>query len=722
MSRGRRMMSKYPFVQQHDEKDCGAACLSMISEYYGLKLPIAVFRDLIQVDNQGANIYGLTKGAGKIGLNADALSGTFEELIEEISNGEIQFPFVARIVNKQVFEHFIVVYAIRKGIVIVGDSGENRITKMPVECFKEQWQGQIITFLPDKNFEKGDKRKGAFKKFFKLLAGQKKLLTFVIVMSVLISLINVSGALIFKTILSDDAFTNIKIVCMTIILMYILRSILHVLRGFLLAESAKRVDVSLTLSYYNHLIDLPAAFHGSRKTGEFMSRFYDTAKIRDAISTTVLTIVLDTVMAVGCGVLLYCVNVKLFLITLGIVVIYGFIMCLFRTPIRDVNHELMEKDAQVTSFLKESIDGIETVKVYQYEPTVKKQSEKLYMEFADKNVKGTLIYNLQESIISAVASIGIVVLLWVGAYLCMNKVISIADLFTFYYLIDYFLEPISNLLNLQPELQTAIVAGERLNDILDVAVERDDAEKMEMESVQGNIKFEHVDFRYGNRELVLRDVTMAFEKGKKTAIVGESGCGKTTIAKLLLALYNPENGMITMDGKNLINYTISSRRQHVAYIAQDIFLFADTIYNNLKFGNDNVTEEEIKDVCKLCRAHEFIERLPMGYGTMLEENGSNLSGGQKQRLAIARALLRKPDILIMDEATSNLDTITEESIRRTIDELSKQMTCIIIAHRMNTIKNCDYIYVMDNGKIVEEGTHRSLMNCEGVYKKLVGSS
>lgn len=724
-------MSKYPFIQQHDEKDCGAACLSMISEYYGLKLPIAKFRELIKVDNQGANIYGLVTGAQKLGFDADALEGNLEELLEGIENTEIQFPFVARIVNEQMFEHYIVVYEIIRGFVMIGDPGKSRTTKIPLAQFADQWQGQLVTFLPNANFKEKNERKGSFKKYFRYIASQKKLLAFVFVISLVVSLINISGAVIFEYILSDSlkltdtvsgmVFANIHVVCFVIILMYLLRGILNNLRGYLLALTAKKVDDSMTLDYYNHLVDLPVAFYETRKTGEFMSRFYDASKIRDAISTATLTVMLDTIMAIGCGVLLCYINVTLFLITLVVMVLYALVIFLFKNPIKAINHELMEQDAQVTSFLKESIDGMETVKAYQHENAIKRKIEDLYKHFTHRNVQGTLIYNFQDSIISFVASTGLVVLLWIGAYLCADNVIDIADLFVFYYLINYFLDPLSNLINLQPELQTAIVAAERLNDVLDADIEEENSKRIELQHLRGNIKIENLDFRYGNRELVLRDVNMEFEKSKKIAIVGESGCGKTTLAKLLLSFYQPECGNVLIGGKSLSEYTICSIRKHIAYVSQDIFLFSDTIYNNLRLGNEEVTDEEIRSICEQCGISSFIESLPLGYNTMLEENGNNLSGGQKQRLAVVRALLRKPDVLIMDEATSNLDTITEKSIKQMLEQFSETMTCIIIAHRMNTIKNCDYIYVMDKGSVIEQGTHQSLLDEHGVYRKLVDS-
>lgn len=724
-------MSRYPFIKQHDEKDCGAASLSMISEYYGLKLPIARFRELIKVDNQGANIYGIVTGAQKIGLEADALEGTKEELLEGISNGEVKFPFIARIINEQMYEHFVVIFAIKKDKFLVGDPGKDKINKISKSQFLEQWQGQIVTFVPNQNFEKKNERKGTFKKFFPYILLQKKLLFFVFIMSVIISAINISGSIIFEYILSDSIelsankdilISNIRNICVTIIFMYILRSMIQILRGYLLATATRHVDVSLSLNYYNHLVDLPSDFHETRKTGEFMSRFYDTSKIRDAISTAALTIMLDTIMAMACGALLYHINAILFLITCIIIIVYAVIMFLFKRPIKTVNHELMENESQVTSYLKESIDGLKTVKAYQYESTVKAKTKKLYEKFADKNVKGSFIYTLQDSLVLAVESIGVVTLLWVGTYLCLKNVIEIADLFVFYYLMNYFLEPISNLINLQPQMQTAIVAAERLNDILDAKIEKQDVGKLEVTNLQGDIKIENINFRYGNRDLVLKDVSMCFPKNKKIAIVGESGCGKTTLAKLLLSFYKPESGNIMIDGTDISEYGVSLIRKHIAYVSQDIFLFSDTIYNNLKYGNTDVTEEEIKKMCRICKAEEFIEKLPLKYDTVIEENGNNLSGGQKQRLAIVRALLKKPDILILDEATSNLDTITEESISRAIENFSDKMTCIIIAHRMNTIKNCDYIYVMDKGRVIEQGTHKALLDKNGMYKKYINSN
>lgn len=751
---------KYPHIKQHDQRDCGAACLSMISEFYKLKLPIAKFRELIKMDIQGANIYGIVDGAQKIGFDSQALEGTPDELLEGIFNKEITFPFIARIVNNEMYSHFVVVYNIKNNKVIIGDPAKPKIKKVDIKSFIKNWQGQIITFSPNQSFKKGNKRKHTLTKYFKLITRQKKLLSVVIIISLFISFINIFSSAMFEYIM-DDALTittsteqiqteeydkhdesscddenctedhssdnwlsklveklgvifeNLDTVCISVIILFLIKCALQALRGCTLSIAAKRVDIPLTLGYYNHLVDMPISFFGTRKTGEFMSRFADTSKIREAVSTATLSIAMDTIMALITGAALYYLCPLLFGITLLTLFAYAIIVFIFKKPIKSINYDLMENDAQVDSYLKESIDGIETIKSYKYENTAKKKTENLFVKLVNKVVKGSIIYNLQDVIVEAVASIGIVCLLWTGTYLCLSDSLTVGELIVFYYLISYFLEPIKNLINLQPELQTAIVAAERLNDILDVETENN--EKKKLKNLRGDIAFKNVDFRYGNKELLLKNININIKKGEKIAIVGESGCGKTTITKLLMSFYLPENGKITISGKDISEYSPESIREHIAYISQNMFLFSDSIYNNLRMGDESITNEKIEEVCRLCFADEFVQQLPFKYETVLCENGKDLSGGQRQRLAIARALLRSPDILIMDEATSNLDTLAENGIKSTIDNLSSDITCIIISHRLKTIKNCDYIYVMDNGEIAEQGNHEELLAQNGIY-------
>jgi ATP-binding cassette subfamily B protein len=269
-------------------------------------------------------------------------------------------------------------------------------------------------------------------------------------------------------------------------------------------------------------------------------------------------------------------------------------------------------------------------------------------------------------------------------------------------------------------MQTAVVASDRLGEILDLELEKTENEdkRISPESLRRTVEFKGLDFRYGTRQLVLKNINLKINPGEKIALVGESGSGKTTLVKLLLNFYPWEKGDIQIGDFNIRDLNIETLRDKIAYISQDIFLFSGTVYENLTLGMAEPKMEDVIRAAVMTRAHDFINQMPLRYETMIEESGANLSGGQKQRLAITRALLKNPDILIMDEATSSLDSITEKAISRMIDEQTSGITTIIIAHRLSTIMRCDKIYLMDAGEIVESGTHAELMGARGRYFEL----
>jgi ATP-binding cassette subfamily B protein len=683
-----------------------------------LKLPISKIREVAGTDRQGTNAYGLVSAAQKLGFSAKGVRATREAFFEKLP-----LPAIAHVVIDQTLLHYVVIHRITKKQVVVADPAKG-IVKYSSEDFFKIWTGVLILMVPSPSFQKSDQTKGLFSRFFHLLLPQKRLLGGIFFASILYTILGILGAFYFKFLLDDilpyGMQKTLHMISIGIIVLHLFKTLLSVFRSHMLLFLSQKLDISLILGYYHHVLQLPMNFFGTRKTGEIISRLLDASKVRDAISNAALTIMIDVLMVIVGGAILYAQSGLLFGVTVILVPIYISLVWVFRKPFQRLNREQMENNSSLTSYVVESINGIETIKAYNAETTANYETEKKFVALLRTVFRLGSMNNVQSSIKGFVQAAGGVVILWVGANEVLQGDMTIGQLITYNALLAYFLDPIQNLINLQSTLQTAVVAADRLGEILDLELEKaaDEDRKMNPSSLKGRIDVQNLDFRYGTRHLVLKDIRFTVGHGEKIAFVGESGSGKTTLIKLLMNFYKTEKGDILFNGNNIHDMNMETLRSKIAYIPQDTFFFSGTIRDNLCLGsNETVDMERIVEACKMARVHEFINELPLRYNTMLEENASNISGGQKQRLAIARAILKTPDIIIMDEATSNLDSTTEKAISETIDSF-EGLTAIIIAHRLSTIMRCDRIYVMDKGEIIEEGTHDELMSRRGKYFEL----
>lgn len=721
---------KYYCIKQHDITDCGAACLATICKQNGYKIGITKIREVAGTDKQGTNAYGIIKAAEQLGFSANGVKGNKEAFFSDFP-----LPCIAHVIVDGNLLHYVVIHKISKKKVIIADPRVGIVKLNPNEFFGEifedgkppkyHWSGVLILLEKNKTFKKGDETKGLFSRFFHLLIPQRKLLLHIFVASLVYTILGILGAFYFKELIDSILPDGLKKTLMTlsigVILLNIFKVLLSAFRSHLLLYLSQKLDIALLWEYYRHVLELPMNFFGTRKIGEIISRFNDAGKVRDAISGATLTIMIDTIMAIAGAIILYMQNAKLFFIAIIIVILYIIIVAGFNKWYERLNRRQMENNAQLTSYMVESLNGIQTVKTYNAERKVSKETEIKFVQLLKSVFNLSWVSNLQSSLKVFIELVGGIVILWVGGVSVINGEMTIGSLITFNSLLMYFLDPVKNLINLQPQMQTAVVAAERLGEILDLEAEKTEQEyrKLASVSIAGDIEIKNLYFRYGTRKLVLEDIDLIIKKGQKVAFVGESGSGKTTLAKILLHLYSAESGEILINGNNIEDIQLECLREKIAYIAQETFLFSGTIFENLTLGLDNQTMDDVIHASKMAKAHDFINELPLRYETRLEENGTNLSGGQRQRISIARAVLKKPDILILDEATSNLDSVTEQALNRTLNEFTKDMTTIFIAHRLSTIKNCDRIYVFEKGKIIESGTHKELIDFGSKYAQLV---
>ena len=709
------MFKKYYSVLQRDETDCGPACVLTVAKQYKSNFSVAKLRDVMGTDKNGTNIVGILKGLEYSGFDSKAVKVEDRKIDNSVS-----FPLIAHIQTKENLLHYVVVHNVTKKSIIISDPAIG-IKKYTYEKFSEIWTGILILIDPKKNFEKRNENDNSLMRFFYVLKNQKSLLWNIFLTSILYTFLGIISSFYFKFlvdyVLKDKLVTTLNILIIGVIILEIIKIFLSIFRGFLLMFLGQRIDVSILFGYYNHMIRLPMKFFSSRKAGEIISRFSDADNINDTVAETVLSLMLDVIMSVVGGIIVYFQNQYLFFISVVLLLLYTIIVFSFKGILKKVNREVLENNSQMTSLVIQSINGIETIKTYNLEKRIQDETEFKYLKVLKSSLKRTKIGIFLGTLSEIVELLGSMAIIWIGSMQVINGKLTLGEMMVFNTLLGYFTEPVKNLIGLQPTIQTAMVSADRLGEVIDLDIEQKD-ERIIPDNLKGDIEIKNLDFRYGTREQILKNINMKIKKGEKIALVGESGSGKTTLAKLFLKFFDFEKGEININDFNIKDIDITFLREKISYISQDIFLFNNTIKENLML-NETIKMEEVIEMAKKINAYDFINQLPQRFNYVIEENGANLSMEQKQRLSILRALLKKPDILIMDEATSNLDTITENIIQNTLNNLDMEMTIIIIAHRLSTIRMCDRIYVLDKGEIIESGTHEELVSMKGKYYKLL---
>ncbi|PJI07956.1 MULTISPECIES: peptidase domain-containing ABC transporter [Clostridium] len=711
-----KIFKKYICVRQHDSSDCGAACLATVAKEYGADIRISKIRKFAGTDKGGTTVLGLIKAGEKLNLKSKAVRlKNYDDIKKNFPK-----PAIAH-VTKNRLQHYVVIHEVRKDTVVIADPARG-IVKCSLKEFFDIWKGILITFVPTKEFKPQKSDNIVIKGYLQLIKTQKKFFISIFMASLFTTLLGLVGTFYYKFIVDNVANgksrNGLLLISLGVIALLVFKAITEFMRSVLVLKVTQNLDKSILMGFYKHVIRLPMNFYRTRGVGEIVSRFNDATKIRDMISSVTITVMIDSIMVIGGTIILYSFNKELFFISFIPLVAYLLIIIFFKNPLENGNHKLMESNARFYSYLVESLEGMEMVKAVNGENTATEESEGRFSKVLENMLKFGYINNLQSSIKDSISPIFTVIVLWVGVVEVLSKQITIGTLISYSALLTYFIGPIERLTGLQSQIQSAMVASDRLFEVLEVGEEKVANESTTITSLLGEIKFKNVDFRYGIKKKILNNLNFEIKAGEKVGFVGESGSGKTTIAKLLMGFYDIENGEISINSYNLKNIDKQILRDKVAYVSQESFFFSGTIRENFEFVKPGVEFDEIVKVCKIVRMDDYIDSLPYKYGTMLQENASNLSAGQRQRLSIAKAILRNPEILIMDEATSNLDSITEIEIEKELETYNINNTRIIIAHRLCNVVKCDKIFVFKNGEIIEHGTHEELLSFRGYYFEL----
>ncbi|QLE00940.1 peptidase domain-containing ABC transporter [Galbibacter sp. BG1] len=704
-------------IKQHDITDCGAACLASVAAHYKLQIPISRIRQYAGTDKKGTNVLGLLEAAQKLGFEAKGVRGDFNSL------SKIPKPTIAHIVVKEQLHHYIVIYEVTKSYVKIMDPGDGRIHKKTHDEFKKEWTGILVLLLPDEDFSIGNEKVSIYKRFWFLLKPHKFVLLQAFVGALIYTLFGFSTAIYIQKI-TDFVLVNgnanlLNLLSVAMIVLLLLQVTIGVFKNIFLIKTGQQIDARLILGYYKHLLKLPQQFFDTMRVGEIISRINDAVKIRAFINGVSLDLTVNVLILVFSFALMFTYYWKLALIMLLVIPFYAVVYLITNKLNKKAERTIMERSADLESQLVESLNSVGTIKRFGLEEFANIKTETRFISLLHIGYKSALNSVFSGTGSEFIARLFTIILLWTGSYFVINQEITPGELLSFYAIVGYFTGPVASLIGANKQVQNAMIAADRLFEIMDI--EREESEnKIKLKQNQiGDIRLNDVAFRYGTRIEVFKNLNLEFKKGEITAIVGESGSGKSTLISLLQNIYPIQKGSITIGEINLKYIENSSLRDLVAVVPQKIDLFAGNVIDNIAVGEFAPDMERIIGICKGIGIMDFIESLPNGFATYLGENGATLSGGQKQRIAIARALYKQPEILVLDEATSSLDSTSEDYIQKTIQRLRDQeKTIIIIAHRLSTVINADKIVVLDKGNIIEQGNHEDLFDKRKYYFKL----
>ena len=702
-----------PVILQMNEVECGLACLAMIFSYHGRKTSISELRTTYGVSRDGLSASNLVKAARRTGMIARAIS------LQKNDFKHVTFP---AIIHWQ-FNHFLVVERWTQSKVTVVDPAIGR-RQLTEEEFNRGFTGIVMMFEPGLDFQRRHTQSsltlGTYAKQAMYQAPGA------IIQVVIASLIFQAFGLIpaFMTKMVIDQIVPLRLnSAMTLlgagmIMLVVSQGFISLLREWLLIYVRARIDTHMMLGFFQHLLTLPYSFFQQRSSGDLLTRMGSNTVIRDTLSSQVVSTLLDssTVVVYLCILLVQSLPFAIITLVLGLLQVI-LLLCVYRT-IADLAAQELAAQGKSQGYMAEAMTGIATLKAAGAEHSAHERWANLFFDQLNISVRRSYVSNITSTLMLILKLAAPFTLLWVGASEVLNGTISIGTMLALTALSSAFLSPLSSLVASGQQLQVVQAHLDRLSDIMTAPAEQNEEEVQMPPKLSGTISLENVSFRYSaETPNILQSITLKIHAGQKVAIVGRTGSGKSTLGRLLLGLYIPTEGAIYYDGIPLNSLHYQEVRRQFGVVLQESAIFSGSIMHNIILNNPEMPKEDAVQAAQMADIHDDILKMPLSYETLVAEGGGALSGGQRQRLSLARAIAHHPSILLLDEATSNLDVVTEQRVAQNLEQLP--CTQIIIAHRLSTIRHADLILVMDQGRIVESGSHQELLLINGYYTNLV---
>ncbi|BAZ37344.1 peptidase [Calothrix sp. NIES-4101] len=703
---------RYHFIRQQSSSDCGATCLAMVCLYWGKRISLNTLRNLARTNRTGATLPALVDAAIALGYEAAGVRASLSILESQTH------PWIAHWQGI----HYVVVWQIRNDRIIISDPAIGKRILHRDE-FIANWTGYALRLTPTARLQQIKNEKISLQTVWQTFWHYRRLLAQITLASVILQIfwliMPLIAWIVIDQVITAQNYLKLNLFAFGFLLFGVWRLLVRAVRQYLLDYLSNHLDMNLLGSFIRHTLELPLQFFTSRQVGDIITRVEENRKIQSFLTRRAVIVSLDALMAIACFGAIACYNLQLALLTIGLTIPVA-LFSLTTNPAREgISREIAQQTAAQNTAIVEMITGITTVKAAAAERWVRWHWEELFANAIKAKFQGQRLANNLQLVSNTINHLGTTVLLWCAAMLVMQEQLSVGQFVAFNMLASSISNPVLALLELRSEYQEAIVSMERLNDVLETPPESNLQQQLEvLPKIRGEVQFENVTFGYGSdKRDTLQNISFRVQAGQTIGIVGASGAGKTTLVNLLAGLYQPTSGKICIDGCDIAEVSPQSLRAQLGIVPQESFLFSGTIWENITLFNSEFSLENAIASAKLAAADNFIQSLPLGYSTPIGARGRMLSGGQKQQIAIARALIRHPPILIFDEATSSLDVDTENQIQQNLSRLTP--TTFIVTHRANLLQDCDRIFLLDRGIILAQDTHAALIAKNKLYSHLI---